>query len=102
MRISWLASLVFTVCLGLSGTVGNTTLTVSQSPLHDHWVPGNTSPFSFTTSYGGMTGDSRSTHNKASSPVGGSGSHTHVLSGVSENASSLPPYYALAYIMRCA
>lgn len=35
--------------------------------------------------------------------AGGSQSHTHSLSGVkSGSASSLPPYYALAYIMRIA
>ena len=34
--------------------------------------------------------------------TGGSQPHTHTLSGASEEASSLPPYYTLAYIMRCA
>lgn len=34
--------------------------------------------------------------------TGDSQPHTHTLSGVSEEASSLPPYYTLAYIMRCA
>ena len=32
--------------------------------------------------------------------TGGSQSHTHGLSGTSDNASSLPPFYALTYIMR--
>lgn len=34
--------------------------------------------------------------------TGGSQPHTHTLDGASEEESSLPPYYALAYIMRCA
>lgn len=32
--------------------------------------------------------------------TGGSKPHTHTLSGASEEANGLPPYYALAYIMR--
>ena len=35
-------------------------------------------------------------------PSGGSQPHTHSLSGASGEASSLPPYYALSYIMRIA
>ena len=34
--------------------------------------------------------------------AGGSQPHTHSLSGASGEASSLPPYYALSYIMRTA
>ena len=34
--------------------------------------------------------------------TGGSATHTHSLAGLSGNASTLPPYYALAVIMRCA
>lgn len=35
--------------------------------------------------------------------TGGSKSHTHSLAGIkSGSASSLPPYYALTYIMRTA
>ncbi len=34
--------------------------------------------------------------------AGGSQPHTHTLSGASGSASSLPPYYALALIMRIA
>ena len=36
------------------------------------------------------------------STVGGSQPHTHALSESSGDAESLPPYYALALIMRCA
>ncbi len=34
--------------------------------------------------------------------TGGSQPHTHSLSGDTGEASSLPPYYAFAFIMRCA
>ena len=47
----------------------------------------------------GAYGDHSSTNTGA---TGGSKSHTHTLSGASGQASSLPPYYALAYIMRVA
>lgn len=39
-------------------------------------------------------------NNASSDFTGGSQSHTHSLSGSSKEANSLPPYYALAYIMR--
>ena len=34
--------------------------------------------------------------------TGGSQPHTHALDGASEEASTLPPYYALTLIMRIA
>lgn len=40
--------------------------------------------------------------NAKSSAVGGSQAHTHDLAGASGDASSLPPYYVLSFIMRCA
>ena len=82
----------------LSGTVGETTLSVAQLAAHTH-------PYEYpnikTTSVVGFGayGDHSSTNTGA---TGGSKSHTHTLSGASGQASSLPPYYALAYIMRCA
>ena len=36
----------------------------------------------------------------STSEAGGSQPHTHTLSGASGDANGLPPYYALAYIMR--
>ena len=85
----------------LSGTVGETTLTESQIPIHRHWVSGDVSPYSVTTEHEGMTGSTHIDHNAASSPVGSSAPHTHALDGASGDASSLPPYYALSFIMRC-
>ena len=34
--------------------------------------------------------------------TGGSQPHTHTLFGASGETITLPPYYALSYIMRCA
>ncbi len=84
----------------MSGTVGATTLTEAQIPIHRHWVSGDVSPYSVTTEHEGMTGQTHIDHKAASSPVGSSVPHTHDLSGISGETNSLPPYYALAYIMR--
>lgn len=82
----------------ISGTVGETTLTVAQLAKHSHSYRGNIEtaqvsndgtameyPEEFNT---GTTGDSQP--------------HTHSLSGSSEEANGLPPYYALAMIIRIA
>ena len=85
----------------LSGTVGATTLTISQIAGHLHqtyylandggggsaWRPGES---------GNFTGKINTTS------AGGSQPHTHALDGASGEANGLPPYYALALIMRCA
>lgn len=82
----------------LSGTVGATTLTVEQLARHSHAITVPKDYQGVGTEYsqwhGTRAGD---TENEGSSQP-----HTHSLSGASEEASSLPPYYTLAYIMRCA
>ena len=84
----------------ISGTVGETTLTVEQLAAHNHQIPfdlllplagSSVNKFPKSGSYGQST-DS----------TGGSQPHTHTLSGASGAADSLPPYYALALIMRIA
>ena len=83
---------------GLSGTVGATTLTVEQMPGHNHAIY-----FLNSTGGGGGWGVGEVNNKNGQTPTtstGGSKSHTHSLSGSSGNASTLPPYYALAYIMR--
>ena len=86
----------------LSGSVGATTLTEAQiaSHLHDNWyyeVGG------FTSGQGGaVKRDGMYPRDWYTQPAGGSQPHTHPLSGASGQASTLPPYYALAYIMRVA
>ena len=84
----------------LSGTVGSTTLSVEQMPSHKH---------SYTDAHSGPgTGNPSGqswgfvSDNKVTASTGGSKPHTHTLSGASGAADSLPPYYALALIMRIA
>ena len=86
----------------VSGTVGETTLTKEQMPSHTHG-------YSKVTLWSGWHG--RNDGNDCKPPsdgqptaaTGGSQAHTHALSEAkSGSASTLPPYYALAYIMRCA
>ena len=81
----------------LSGTVGQTTLTVEHLAVHAH--PMNAS--------GASGGTNRfyiynlgSAWSYETGEVGGSKPHTHALDGASGEVSGLPPYYALAYIMR--
>ena len=80
----------------LSGTVGSTTLTVGQLASHAHdMVERPEGGGRHHTGEGGQpyTGG-RTNYTGDSQP------HTHALSGASDDADSLPPYYALAYIMR--
>lgn len=85
---------------GLSGTVGETTLSETQLASHKHqanlFVPVSGQGLQGTTS--AQTGNA-STYTE---PAGGSQPHTHDLTGESAAAGSLPPYYVLSYIMRCA
>ena len=82
----------------LSGTVGATTLTEAQLASHKHTVRGTGNVSGGFG--GGGTGIWEAT--ATTSAVGGSQPHTHALSGQSGSANSLPPYYALSYIMRTA
>ena len=78
----------------LSGTVEATTLTVEQMPSHTH-------KFSKGTYGSNAEATGNSSSKQTTDATGGSQSHTHGLSGASsEAASSLPPYYALSFIMR--
>jgi hypothetical protein len=84
----------------ISGTVGSTTLTVRQLARHEHTttVASNISGSYHVQPGGGAyynTGAFPSTNTGDSQP------HTHNLTGASEGASSLPPYYVLSFIMRC-
>ena len=84
---------------GLSGTVGQTTLSVEQMPGHNHsFSAGRASIFGGGSQQAIRDGAGTTTTTAA----GGSQPHTHSLSGSSEETNSLPPYYALAYIMRTA
>ena len=86
-----------------AGTVGDTTLTTAQIPAHTHSSAiepcGNQ-----TTGYGlNQTGGFRNRVYvnggvTATNAAGEGGSHNHTFTGTSQT--NLPPYYALAYIMR--
>ena len=87
----------------LSGSVGATTLTEAQIASHQHPI--------YNLGLGKFAGNSPDTalwsswsmgQTRYANAAGGSQPHTHPLSGASGQASSLPPYYALAYIMRVA
>lgn len=88
----------------LSGTVGDTTLTVEQLASHWHSVAVNvvnSEPAAPSISSWCSVDNTLSTRN-STYRTGGSGPHTHTLDGASGEANNLPPYYALSYIMRIA
>lgn len=95
--------------VNLSGNTGATTLTVNQMPSHAHYPIGNNqgSDIGKRMVYDGTRVMSNGNYNAASqytslnttSYNGGSGSHTHSLSG-SATVSTLPPYYAKCYIQK--
>lgn len=93
-----------------SGNVGTTTLTTTQMPSHSHDQSYATSGIQSLSSSGFAVFATQAATNSIqfvrgekrapTSFLGGGGSHTHSLSTVStSNASNLPPYYALSYIM---
>ena len=87
-----------TLCAGVSGTVGETTLSVEQMPSHTHTYRDTHSASGIKAPSGsdwGYVDELRTTDS-----TGGSQSHTHDLSGSSGAASSLPPHYALAFVMQ--
>lgn len=79
-----------------SGTTGATTLTTTQMPSHTHVETPQ-----WTGSYGqnkpGYSTTNTNLVNVNTGATGGSGSHTHSMSGSVDTRS---PYYALAYIMK--
>lgn len=82
----------------ISGTVGDTTLSVAQMPSHTHTTP----HANVSVGDGGYVGGgSAGLINWPTGPTGSSQSHTHSLSGAkSGSASSLPPYYAGHFVIR--
>ena len=82
----------------LSGTVGDTTLSVEQIASHKHTlgVPaatgGGAGGYFYMRDGAGYYPSTQNT--------GGSQPHTHTLDGASGEANGLPPYYALSYIIR--
>lgn len=114
----------------VSGSVGATTLSTSTIPSHSHSM-GLYTNVNVTTYNGPQGGLTKNNYTGTTNAAGGSGSHTHSLSsaktasagghshtisgsvssggahthsvsGSAAAASNLPPYYALAFIMRIA
>lgn len=90
----------------LSGTVGGTTLSIEQLATHKHPTQGQgkcaDGAYLNAISTTKFNGDPVISTNSSILTSGGSQPHSHTLSGASEEESSLPPYYALAYIMHIA
>ena len=84
----------------LSGTVGETTLTEAQVAKHRHSMSmGDGNNF---TNIRVQARDNPQRGTNYTGYTGGSQPHTHTLDGASGEASSLPPYYVLSFIMRIA
>ena len=85
---------------GLSGTVGATTITGEQLAIHHH----PTMTFAQVNYSNGdrISFDAAGDTLNYCGYAGGSQPHIHAWTGASGEASSLPPYYALSYIMRTA
>lgn len=84
----------------VSGTVGGTAITVKQMPSHSHTWSGagsatSTSMFSFRDD---PTAGSPVMGTYSTSAQGSGATHTHSLT--MNSTSILPPYYALAWIMK--
>lgn len=108
----------------VSGSVGATTLTISQIPSHNHaytnmttavhtWGTGNDQLGEKVINTGNTGGSGSHTHTLSSASASSNGSHTHSIGGSvssggahthsvsvsADAASNMSPYYALAYIM---
>ena len=107
MVSSWIFD-IFMAFAGVSGTVGATTLTEKQLAAHGHKMRYTDISYQSRDFRGDINDSAQGWDLDGfdglnTSTVGGSTAHTHTLSGVkSGSASSLPPYYTLAFIMRCA
>lgn len=89
--------------VNLSGSTGATTLSVNQMPSHTHigYVSGTSAGGAAKAYLNGSDVGYRNvtTNTPTYSATGGSGSHSHSLSG-SATVSTLPPYYAKCYIQK--
>ena len=81
----------------ISGTVGETTLSEAQLANHAHSYSKGATSRAYT---GGSASPLDRLITDQTGATGGSQPHTHTLSGTSGETNGLPPYYALAYIMR--
>lgn len=88
------------------GTVSDTAISIAQMPAHTHTTEDQYNAHEtvgFVGNQGAANDQVFSTRTVTSSSTGGGGTHTHTItsdSGHSHTAATLPPYYALAYIMK--
>lgn len=82
-----------------SGTVGATTLSVDQMPWHVHYGVERSGGNNWHHT---NEGAAYFTSYSQTDAAGGNQPHTHSMTGTVSAANNLPPYYALAWIMRCA
>jgi microcystin-dependent protein len=79
-------------------TVNDHALTVAELPSHSHGVPGSISSSGGTVTFDGNNNGSSFTIE--SEDTGGGAGHNHTASGIATASSSLPLYYAAAYIIK--
>lgn len=97
MGCAWLVALVLWACPGVSGTVGGTTLDGGQLAEHRH---------SGVLQTRAGAGNGWGYQNGTVAIPGGMGAvgsslpHIHSLAVSTGTANNLPPYYALAFVMR--
>jgi len=84
----------------VSGSVGATTLTESQMPSHHHNIHSKTDTGPTIPSVFMSSGEDLSTRDLVTQYTGGSLAHNHSFSGLVDAAYNLPPYYAMAYIIK--
>lgn len=85
----------------ISGTVEPTTLSVGQLAEHIHGLGAWTGQKNDSGGSAGNLNVGTASYDQTNA-AGGSQSHSHGLSGDTGQASSLPPYYSLVFIMRTA
>lgn len=88
-----------TATVSISGQTGATTLSVNQMPSHSHTVYGGGSSMDDGGYVTVRSGSSSAYYNKTTSATGSNWAHAHSLSG-SATVSTLPPWYALCFIMK--
>lgn len=87
-----------TATFTMEGTVGDCTLTIAQTPAHNHVYRVRSS----SRDCGYASGSPQFWLNDTetiTSTVGGGQAHTHPIEGTVSVKRSLPPYYALAAVM---
>ena len=82
----------------VSVNVDNHSLTIAQIPSHSHTVPGSVSSNGGSETFDGNS--SGASFNMETSSVGSGAGHSHNASGSAIASTNMPPYFALAYIIK--